>query len=495
VNASNAEPAATAGTRKTSALHLKIREGLTVAVPPSLSAISTYVLLEQEEWFEKEINLLRQFLKPGMTAIDIGANLGLYSLPMARLVGPDGRVFSYEPGSEARAFLERSRELNGFSNLDVVGAALSDNDREGHLAFAGSTELRSLGDAGTGEPVRITSLDLESAVRPWSSVDFIKIDAEGEEERIITGGQALLATHSPLVMFEIKAGEKVNERLRAIFPTIGYRVFRQLAGAPILVPDDATTPLDGYELNLFAAKPDRVNARSQQGLLVDALSGWIPGEADRNHAVAFWQRQTFAALLDASGAAGSSADAEYQDALTAYAIWRATDQPVATRCAALAFALQRIRLVCARACTAERASTWARIAWEWGGRSESVGALRRLMQILSGARLQLKEPFWPADARFDDVAPGDQPAAWLAAAAAERFERTFSFSSLFSGASPFLSWLCGQKFASAEMERRRTLIAAHAGQQPRVPERLCVPAPDHLNADIWRAGLVPGTAV
>jgi len=63
-------------------------------VPAKLSAITSYVLLEQEEWFEKEIHFLRRFLKPGMTAIDIGANLGVYSLPMASLVGPDGRVFS-----------------------------------------------------------------------------------------------------------------------------------------------------------------------------------------------------------------------------------------------------------------------------------------------------------------------------------------------------------------------------------------------------------------
>src|SRR5262249_44145827 len=153
--------------------------------PPSLSAITTYVLLEQEEWFEKEINFLRHFLKPGMTAIDIGANLGVYSLPMARLVAPGGRVFAYEPGGEARTLLEGSRKANGLGNLEVVGQALSDGARDGHLAFAASTELRALGSAGTGERVRITSLDLESAVRPWSSVDFVKVDAEGEEERIL----------------------------------------------------------------------------------------------------------------------------------------------------------------------------------------------------------------------------------------------------------------------------------------------------------------------
>src|SRR5262249_31376557 len=55
-----------------------------LVVPPSLSSITTYILLEQERWFEKELGFLARWLKPGMTAIDIGANLGVYALPMAR---------------------------------------------------------------------------------------------------------------------------------------------------------------------------------------------------------------------------------------------------------------------------------------------------------------------------------------------------------------------------------------------------------------------------
>ena len=94
--------------------------------------------------------------------------------------------------------------------------------------FGSSSELNALGDSGAGETVRITSLDREDATRDWPSPDFVKIDAEGEEERIVSGGRNFFARHSPLIMFEIKAGEKVNEHLRALFPTMGYRLFRQL---------------------------------------------------------------------------------------------------------------------------------------------------------------------------------------------------------------------------------------------------------------------------
>ena len=476
-----------------SALGLKLRNGLTVKVPPSLSATTTYVLLEQEEWFEKELDFLTHFLKPGMTAIDIGANLGVYSMPMARLVSPGGKIISYEPGGEARALLEDSRKSNGLRNLEIVGAALSDREREGHLGFAASSEQRALDDAGKGERVRVTSLDLENAARCWPPVDFVKIDAEGEEERIINGGRSFFAAHSPLVMFEIRAGNTVNENLRTMFSAMGYKIFRQLAGNAILVPFDATQPFDAYELNLFAAKPDRALAIAQQGLLVDPVPEWFPEPHDQSEAITFWRRQIFASRLTQPNDSASFGDSDYQNALTGYAIWRDKDQTIALRCAALAFALRNVRAACTRALTAERASTWARIAWEWGARGESVAALARLLQQLTGST-RLKEPFWPAAARFDDISPDDQLLEWFAAAAAEQYERTFSFSSLFSGSSPRLAWLCNGRFASAEIERRRVLTAALAGTRPSVPKRLCEPAADHLNADVWRSGAVPGTA-
>jgi FkbM family methyltransferase len=477
------------------ALELNLSDAVTLAVPASLQSITTYVLLEQERWFEKEMDFLRHWLRPGMTVIDIGANLGVYSLPGARLVGQAGQVFAYEPGSAARALLERSRELNAAVNLHISPFALSDREREGRLVFGGSSELNALGDSGAGETVRVTTLDSEDAVRGWPSPDFMKIDAEGEEERILAGGRTFFARHSPLIMFEIKAGDKVNEQLRTLFLGIGYRLFRQLGGAPILVPDDAQQPLDGYELNLFAAKPDRVSVLSQQGFLVDATPAWLPSEDDYKNADSFWRSQKFAPLINMSGRDGAHPDSDYRNSLAAYATWRAADQPVVTRCAALAYALQGLRAACSRAPTAGRLSTLVRVAWEWGARRESVAVLRRLLQTIQSGQIQLGEPFWPASARFDTISLGSKPAIWFAGAAAEQFERTLSFSSTFGGASPVSAWLCSQPFALAEMERRRVLLAARAGQRPKVPLRLCTPALDHLNPSVWRAGQVPGTIV
>ncbi len=129
---------------------------------------------------------------------------------MARLVGTSGRVIAYEPTSSTRALLSRSRAANNFNQLDIRAFALSDTTRMGFLAFGASGELNALGEGTSGETVAITSLDAEATAPGWRAPDFIKIDAEGEEERILKGAKSVLTTHSPLVMFELKAGSSVN---------------------------------------------------------------------------------------------------------------------------------------------------------------------------------------------------------------------------------------------------------------------------------------------
>lgn len=256
---------------------------------------------------------------------------------------------------------------------------------------------------------------------------------------------------------------------------------------------DSRQPVDRYELNLFAAKADRIRALAQQEVLVDQIASWTASEADLKNADTFWRSRGFTSLVDAANDKAAFADPDYRRSFAAYAAWRDAERPVALRCASLAFALQNLRTDCMRKPTAARLSTLARVAWEWGARAESVDVLGRLLQTMEAGVPRLNEPFLPASARFDSVVPGEPPANWFLAAAFEQLVRTSSFSSLISGATPLVEWLSSQPFSLTEMERRRVLCEARAGRRPPVPPRLCQAAADHLNADIWRAGKVPGT--
>ena len=188
-----------------------------------------------------------------MTAIDIGANLGVYSLPMARFLKGSGKVFAYEPASEPRSLLAQSRELNGAMNLQILPSALSDTEREGRLELGSSSELNRLSGNGTGETVRITSLDREDAVQGWSSPDFVKIDAEGEEERALTWGTQFLC---PTFTTRYVRGKCRWPRKRAAAAPLSLaRIqFRQLGAAPILIPDDPEQPLDELRAESFCCE-------------------------------------------------------------------------------------------------------------------------------------------------------------------------------------------------------------------------------------------------
>ena len=297
-------------------LQLRTKDGTLLDVPDTLKAITTYVLLEQERWFEKEIDFLLAWLKPEMTAIDIGANLGAYALPLARRVR---HVIAYEPGSVARAHLETSRTLNLALNLKISPAAVSDTVREGRLALGGSSELNQLGESGNGETVAITALDHEDRENAWSP-DFIKLDAEGEELNIIEGGRSFFTRHSPLVMFELRIGDEVNTGATTAFASLGYRPYRSLPTAALLVPCDADSLSEPWELNCFAAKPDRAADLAAQGFLLDAVRPWSPDRAAREAGLALLKAQMFStpfsALFDAP------VDPTYRDALAGYAAWR-----------------------------------------------------------------------------------------------------------------------------------------------------------------------------
>src|SRR6185437_16425775 len=105
-------------------LYVRIRGNVVVGVPVSYVYLTTYVLLEQEDWFEKEIRFVRRCLGRGMHCIDIGANYGVYALTMAKAVMPGGSVTAFEPTATTAAMLRASVVRNGLAQLQIVPLAL-----------------------------------------------------------------------------------------------------------------------------------------------------------------------------------------------------------------------------------------------------------------------------------------------------------------------------------------------------------------------------------
>ena len=248
--------------------------GLNLRLPPSMRSLTTYVILEQERWFEPEMSLLPHLLTPGMQALDIGANHGLYTLEIARCA-PGGRVWAFEPTSTPRSRLCQSVEQAGLSErVVVVDAGLSDSAGGASFAVHDNSELNSRASAGTRrEWVRLETLDgyLE-AHAPGVAFGFVKLDAEGDELRVLAGAERFFATQSPVVLFEYKHGRAVNTALVQAWPALGYDLYRWSAELALLLPFDAATGEAAFALNLVAVRPAEAAALAARGLLVTAQS-------------------------------------------------------------------------------------------------------------------------------------------------------------------------------------------------------------------------------
>ena len=253
---------------------LSLVDGVRLVVPGSLNLITPYVLTEQQDWFEDELPFLRRLLDPGCKVIDIGANYGIYTLCMAKAVGAQGCVWAFEPSSSCVALLDKGIAANGFSNVIVERSAVSHESGTGRLALNDHSELNALiqpqDAAQASESVSVVTLD-ECLVRyRWRHIDFLKIDAEGEEANILRGGGKFLAELSPLIQYEVKFAEGFRLQLVRDFAKLGYRSYRVVPGLGVLTPFDADTTPDSYLLNLFCCKPGRAAELAARGFLVDS---------------------------------------------------------------------------------------------------------------------------------------------------------------------------------------------------------------------------------
>jgi FkbM family methyltransferase len=157
--------------------------------------------------------VLREQIKPGMTIYDCGANIGYFSVILARLVGPSGHVFAFEPSPDSAECLTAAIELNEFAQLTVVPKAVWSGAEV--LRFERGPEDKSLvsdhvegvfgESSGPGSYVEIqaTSLDEFVYVDGNPAPDFIKIDIEGSEGKAIAGAIRLLTEHRPSLLLEI----------------------------------------------------------------------------------------------------------------------------------------------------------------------------------------------------------------------------------------------------------------------------------------------------
>src|SRR5882672_7252023 len=153
--------------------------------------------------FEPDVRAaIRRITRPGMTVLDIGANVGAHTLLFSSLVGPTGRVVAFEPTDFAFAKLQRNVSLNPGLSVDIVRMALAD-----HTSTRQQVDFRA---SWQTDGARVNGASVVDVIRldDWVDqhrlprVDVIKLDVDGYEYRVVAGGRQTIARTRPTFIIE-----------------------------------------------------------------------------------------------------------------------------------------------------------------------------------------------------------------------------------------------------------------------------------------------------
>jgi len=157
-------------------------------------------------WEPRVTSLLKVKTHPGMVALDIGADIGYYTLLFASLVGRNGRVIAFEPIPEARKRLEHNILINGYGNVVISKYALG--NREGTVFLEdplnkSRINLSNVRSRNKSIIVSIRRMDDLLTELKLNSIDIVKIDVEGAEHEVLRGMEHTLREYQPLLIIEV----------------------------------------------------------------------------------------------------------------------------------------------------------------------------------------------------------------------------------------------------------------------------------------------------
>jgi asparagine synthase (glutamine-hydrolysing) len=249
--------------RRESAAHFQhVLEGKTPPVPArileregpwALSVAAGQVWrLDTTQWLDNEIlqnglfelestRWVHQVVKPGMTVLDVGANIGYYTLQFSQLAGPTGRVIAFEPSARFNQRLRDHLRRNHCENVTVVDCGLADGAKQ--LPLFGGGDSATLGwhdDARqpvVQETIALRSLDDWLAENPQPRIDFIKVDIDGAEPLFVRGARQTLSRFRPILLMEfmqlglLEFGSSVLSLARQL-SELGYVLISEKSGKP-----------------------------------------------------------------------------------------------------------------------------------------------------------------------------------------------------------------------------------------------------------------------
>jgi len=214
-------------------------------------------------WEAEVVRTIRRLVRPGDTAVDIGANIGYLTLVLAHQTGAKGRVLSFEASDWSYRRLVENIGLNHFDWVNPEQFAVGDTAVSAiELRLPCGYRLDGRITA-TNQTVEVVTLDEYIAARHIDRVDFIKSDTDGMEANVIRGAQRTIARFRPTMIFELNPGDilaqsQTVDGLLNIFDELGYRFHRLETLAPFdNIREAAASIPEKDSVNVVALHRDR----------------------------------------------------------------------------------------------------------------------------------------------------------------------------------------------------------------------------------------------
>ncbi|OYU93280.1 MAG: hypothetical protein CFE21_21170 [Bacteroidetes bacterium B1(2017)] len=181
------------------------------------------------------INYFIDCLKKDMVVLDVGANIGIYSLISSKIVGGNGAVFAFEPSPYCQKRISENMNLNSFKNITIIESCVSNTN--------GTTDFYLCDDDAYNSMTKYTMLPYEKKIelpvitiddfiknKKLNSVDILKIDTEGVDHLVIEGASETIRLFHPIIFFEYnrvisdKSSSNIGSGLYLLWD-LGYEIY------------------------------------------------------------------------------------------------------------------------------------------------------------------------------------------------------------------------------------------------------------------------------
>ena len=448
-----------------------------------LSDMTSWVLLEQEDWFEDDLQFVQALCLPSWHALDIGASHGVYSLALA--AAGAAKVWAFEPAIEPRLKFRDSLARNDYyEQIEILQFGLAETAKTVQTTQRGREELAHFMALDS-----IANDLIPSGVR----IDFVKLDAEGGEVAILRGGLRFFLEQSPLVMFECRHGSGTfDAELVSIFRAMGYGIYRLVPGISALVEVILTqeTSLDGFTLNLYACKPEQAILLSSRDFLIASSNTCEIVPLQNSWSVELFSIPAIAATLPSTWTSYDFSS-PYGCALLAWCGSKNSELNAAVRYVLLGEALKHVQAAVESDDNHPAvAALGIRLCADYGLRGQALGIASAFLEQMQAADdFPLDRPLPPSYEKFDTRAP-------LVSLAKLLFQSVVEFvldkrqHSLFFTAQVMPNFDDGFRNPehSARFERTAVLCSARVGKplSLNAGAKIFSDTQDNQNSDIWQ---------